>query len=222
MNLIQEGIIKKKPDIVKGKYEGSFCLDSVTGSVYISRDSPQYVSGELRLKGRSNGRYPYHFKEMIWELFGRCTDSQHEIEVCSGWIKGTPNLITVDINPDRHPTHIGDGQCLPDQWTNKFDRWYADPPYNEKTAKKMYGTSLPSWTLLLSNGARVVKPRGLLFLLLGNVHMQWHPKEVTQIGRLTLSIIPNQESRVLHCYIKKPDVTNGSLAQQSTPLTAFL
>jgi hypothetical protein len=159
----------------------------------------------------------------IWSI----QDSQNEIEVCSGWIKGTPNLTTVDVNPDRHPTHVGDGQCLPDQWANKFDRWYADPPYNKNTAKNMYGTSLLAWTKLLTVGAEVVKPGGLMFLLLGNMHMQWHPREVTQIGSIILSIIPNQESRVLHCYIKNPGVANGGSVQQNTPyhiqtLTAFL
>lgn len=168
--------------------------------------------------GRKNGQYPAKYKQMIEELFGKCSSYGEKVEVCSGWVKDTANLVTVDINPDRHPTYIGDGQFLPKEWDNRFDRWYSDPPYNEKTAKKMYGTELPSWTGLLTEGARVVMPGGLLFLLLGEVNMQWHPTEVIQIGRITLSIIPNQELRVLHCYLKKPDVANsrGNIKQHIT------
>jgi hypothetical protein len=67
----------------------------------------------------------------------------------------------------------------------------------------MYGTVLPSWSKLLAEGARVTKPGGLLFLLLGDMNMQWHPEELIRIGWITLTIVPNQESRAIHIYLKK-------------------
>lgn len=124
--------------------------------------------------------------------------------------------MTVDINPDRDPIHIGDGQSLPVDWTNRFERWYCDPPYNKRTAEKMYGTQLPSWTKLLTEGARVTKPGGLLFLLLGEVNLQWHPQGTTRIGWLVLSIIPNQEARAIHVYLKNTDAITERLIQKET------
>jgi hypothetical protein len=56
---------------------------------------------------------------------------------------------------------------------------------------------------LLIEGARVTKSGGLLFLLLGAKNMQWHPKSIIRIGWLGIIIVPNQEIRALHCYVKK-------------------
>jgi DNA modification methylase len=140
---------------------------------------------------------------MLEEIFGTCNPLEEQIEVCSGWVKNAPNLMTVNINPERHPVHVGDGQSLPKEWDNRFDRWSADPPYNEQTAEKMYGTQLPSWSKLLTEGARVTKPGGLLFLLMGDVYL--HPKGTMKIGWLVLSIAPNQEARAIHIYLKNAD-----------------
>jgi hypothetical protein len=136
------------------------------------------------------------------EVFGMCSPSGEEIEVCSGWVRNRPNLMTVDINPDRYPVHVGDGQSLPIDWNNRFDRWYSDSPYSEHAAKGMYGTDMPSVTKLLAEGARVTRPGGLLFLLLGNKNMQWHPKSTIRIGWLGITIVPNQEVRTIHCHLK--------------------
>lgn len=203
MDLIDDGIIKKEPVEVTSKYKGVFLFESIVGSGYITQNSPQYISGQLRLRGRDNGRYPFGYKEAIKELFGSSPSSGEEIEVCSGEIVANPALVTVDINPKRNPTHVLDGQNLPAIWTNRFERWNCDPPYSEHAAKEMYGTDMPSTTRLLDEGARVTKPGGLLFLLLGNKNLQWHPKSTIRIGWFSLTILPNQEVRTLHCYLKR-------------------
>ena len=185
-------------------------LENATGVIYVTNNSPQFISGQIRMRGRKNGRYPFGYKEMLEEIFGMCNPSREQIEVCSGWVRNVPNLMTVDINPERHAIHIGDGQSLPADWDNRFDMWYCDPPYNRRNAEKMYGTQLPSWSKLLAEGARVTKPGGLLFLLLGDVNLQWHPKGTTRIGWLILSIIPNQEARAIHIYLKNTDIITRS------------
>ncbi|HET7391044.1 MAG TPA: hypothetical protein VFJ51_09495 [Nitrososphaeraceae archaeon] len=121
------------------------------------------------MRGRSNGSYPYGYLELISELFGY----QHNtIEVCSGDLHNdSENLSiwhsTVDINPDKKADLVVDGQTLGGLPDNTFDRWRCDPPYNEKTANRMYKTKLPSPLKLLTAGARVCKPGALMFLLLG-------------------------------------------------------
>jgi hypothetical protein len=200
LDLLGNSIIKRSPNTITDKYK-SYLLENATGSLYVTTNSPQFISGHCRMLGRRNGQYPFRYAALLEEVFG--ISPGEAVEVCSGWI--TADLITVDMNPARHPTYIGDGQCLPEDWENRFYRWYADPPYNAKTAEKMYGTAFPSWSKLLAEGARVTKPGGLLFLLLGDVNMQWHPEELIRIGWITLSVVPNQESRAIHCYLKKPD-----------------
>ncbi|MGC2307538.1 MAG: hypothetical protein WA461_03985 [Nitrososphaeraceae archaeon] len=90
------------------------------------------------------------------------------------------------------------GQKLPTSWSSSYDRWYCDPPYGEENAVKMYGTAMPSISKLLTEGARVTKPGGLLFLLLGVRNMQWCPQFLTRIGIFFITILPNQEVRYLY------------------------
>jgi ribosomal protein L31 len=199
-DLVRNSIIKRTPDIVTRKYI-CYLLKSATGSLYVTTNSPQFISGQCRMLGRKNGQYPFRYASLLEEVFG---PSQGEaVEVCSGWVTSRPDLITVDINPARHPSYVGDGQCLPEEWENRFYRWYADPPYNARTAEQMYGTTFPSWSKLLVEGARVTRHGGLLFLLLGDVNVQWHPRELIRIGWIPLSIVPNQELRAVHIYLKK-------------------
>ncbi|MGC2308624.1 MAG: hypothetical protein WA461_09480 [Nitrososphaeraceae archaeon] len=206
-DLIRDGIIKRAPDVINKKYF-IYLLENATGSLFITANSPQFISGHCRMLGRKNGQYPFRYTSLREEVFGE--SSGEEIEVCSRWVMSSPNLITVDINPLRHPTYEGDAQYLPKEWEERFQRWYADPPFNSKTAKQMYGTAFPSWTKLLAEGARVTKPRGLLFLLMGSVNMQWHPKELIRIGWIAITIIPNQEVRALHIYLKKANITTDN------------
>ena len=190
LDIIKSGIIRK-PDVTFDKYS-VYCLTKGVGVLYITKASPQLLSGHIRLRGRNNGRYPYRYKEMIDELFGSST-SLNMIECCSGDVKAKSNLYTVDINKDKHPSLVCDAQALPAKLTNSFDRWDCDPPYNHNTATKMYDTKLPSFSRLLTEGARVVKPGGLLFFLIGNKNMQWCPPSLTRIGLLFCTIVPLQE-----------------------------
>ena len=97
-----------------------------------------------------------------------------------------------------------DAQALPKGWANRFARWNCDPPYSEKAPREMYNlTELLSISRLLIEGARVTRPYGLLFLLLGNKNMQWCPDSLIRIGWVGITIVPNQEIRALHCYVKK-------------------
>ena len=202
VDLVHYGIIKKKPALITDKYR-IFALDGAIGVGYITSKSPQYISGHFRLRGKENGKYPYKIKDLIRELFGSCPSSSEELEVCSGEVVAKYNLVTVDINSDKNPSYVLNGQDLPQDWNDRFDRWHCDPPYSEHAAKEMYGSSMPSVTKLLTEGARVTKSGGLLFLLLGAKNMQWHPKSVTRIGWLAITVVPNQEIRAIHCYLKK-------------------
>jgi hypothetical protein len=201
LNIMDSGVIAKSPIFCDEKYS-IFKIERATGVLYITANSPQYLSGHLRLRGRDNGSYPYGYTELIDELFGKPSLQQRTVEVCSGTVSASDQLVTVDLNPAKNPSHVGDGQKLPISWSSIFNRWRCDPPYHDTAAEKRYGTALPSFSKLLTEGARVVKPGGLLFLLLGNTNYQWHPPCLTRIGLIFITIVPNNEVRCLNVYLK--------------------
>ena len=192
-------IIKAPSIFSDDKYGSVIALRSATGIVYVTYNSPQFISGHLRLRGRNNGSYPYNFKESIIELFGSVPSGEEEIEVCSGTINkfNSPcGLTTVDINPEKEAHYTMDAQALPKDRDSRFTRWHCDPPYSQKAAKEMYGlTELLSMSRLLIEGVRVTKPGGLLFLLLGAKNMQWCPDSLIRIGWIGITIVPNQGIR---------------------------
>jgi len=201
-----------------------------TGILYVTNASPFFISGQVRMRGRDGGRYPYQYEEMINHLFGI---EKNRIEVCSGSIKGrtttTLNAVlsplevkdsfsstldvssssslpfTVDINPRLNPDLVADSQILDCIPNGVFNRWMGDPPYNISTARDMYDTELPSPIKLLKAGARVCKVGSLMFLLLGPQNYQIHPKGVKRIGYIDISVIPNNEIRCLNIYLKYED-----------------
>jgi hypothetical protein len=167
------------------------------GILYITENSPHFISGQIRVRGKNHGRYPFCYLEMIDNLFGK---EENTIEVCSGSVKG--NCFTVDINPDTEPNLVADGQKLDDIPDGKFNRWRCDPPYNAKTAKEMYGTDLPSTIDLLKVGARVCKVGSLMFLLLGPQNYQRHPSGIERIGYVNITVVPSNEIRCLNIFHK--------------------
>jgi hypothetical protein len=175
------------------------------GALYITEDTPGFISGHIRARARGNGCYPYNILETIATIFGK---ENKTIEVCSGNIRkyGVDNTCyTVDINPDTDPDLVEDGQILSSVPGNTFNRWRCDPPYNVKTAREMYRTDLPSPIRLLKAGARVCTVGSLMFLLLGHSSYQPTPKGVKRIGHIPISIIPNNEVRDLNIFYKYAD-----------------
>jgi hypothetical protein len=173
-----------------------------TGTLFITDDNPGFISGQARMRGKNEGRYPYNYLEMIDTIFGY---EANTIEVCSRSVRGGNrggHCFTVDINPDCKPDLVTNGETLDGVPSDEFDRWRCDPPYNEKTAKEMYGTELPKTAELLKDGARVCKEGALMFLLLGPTNYQSCPAGVIRIGSVVLSIIPNNEWRTLNIFLK--------------------
>jgi hypothetical protein len=184
--------------------------DPATGLLYITQNSPGYISGHIRARGRGNGSYPYNILETIDTIFGKEIKT---IEVCSGNIRknrADNTSYTVDINPETDPDLVEDGQTLSSIPSNTFNRWRCDPPYNVKTAEKMYGTSLPSPIKLLRAGARVCTVGSLMFLLLGHSSYQPAPQGVKRIGHIPISIIPNNEVRDLNIFYKYADAAGSA------------
>lgn len=177
-----------------------------TGILFISKDNSGFISGHVRMRGKNEGRYPFNYLEMIDNIFGY---EPNTIEVCSRSVPGGNkggSCFTVDINADCRPDLVTNGETLEGIPDNEFDRWRCDPPYNEETALKMYGTKLPRTSELLKAGARVCKEGALMFLLLGPTNYQACPTGIIRIGSIVISVIPNNEWRTLNIFLKTGNV----------------
>ncbi|MFZ0894042.1 MAG: hypothetical protein WAZ77_06020 [Candidatus Nitrosopolaris sp.] len=197
-------LIRCKYNIISGnKNQKYFTIPAspATGILYITQNSPDFISGHVRVKGRNNGRYPYNYLEMIDAVFGK---EENTIEVCSYKVKEyyDTNCFTVDVKSATNPDLVADGQTLSSIPSNSFNRWRCDPPYNVASAKSMYGTDLPTPMKLLQAGARICKIRSLMFLLLGPKNYQMCPQGIKRIGWIGLTVVPNNEVRSLHVYYK--------------------
>jgi hypothetical protein len=187
-----------------GKYAMIIPANPAIGILYVTKDSPGFISGHVRMRGKDNGKYPYKYLEMLENIF--CYEP-NTIEACSNGVTTTAKddgcCFTVDINPDTKPTMICNAETLEGIADNTFSRWRADPPYNLQTAKSMYGNeSVPNTLKLLKAGARVCKPGSLLFLLLGPTNLQMHPAGLKRIGLVLITVVPNNEIRALNIYQK--------------------
>ena len=172
-----------------GKY---FIIEAApaAGVLNIPVASPYSISGDVHLRGRNNGGYPYKHLDMIDAVFG---PENNTIEVSSGSVSSgrlarehsscrIDGTVTVDINPRTRPDIEDDAQVLSKVESNRFNRWRCDPPYNEQTAKEMYGTEIPNTYKLLEAGARVCKPKSLMFLLLGPQNIQNVLQVLNELG----------------------------------------
>ena len=95
------------------------------------------------MHGKSEGRYPYRYLEMLDSIFGY---EPNTIEVCSRSVRGGNkggHCFTGDINPDCKPDLVTNAQTVEGIASDVFDRWRCYPPYNQDTARKMYRTELP-------------------------------------------------------------------------------
>src|SRR4051812_26753480 len=81
-------------DLIKCEYnvitEGNskyfiFLAGPAKGVLYITENSRDFISGQVPMRGRGEGRYPCKYLEMIDYIFGK---EENTIEVCSGSIKG--------------------------------------------------------------------------------------------------------------------------------------
>jgi hypothetical protein len=188
---------------VNSKYAMIIPANPAIGILYVTKCSPDFISGHVRMRGKDNGKYPYMYLKMLENIF--CYE-KNTIEVCSNGVKATEDYgccFTVDINPATNPDLVCNAETLDGIADNTFDRWRCDPPYNLQTAKSMYGNgSVPSSIKLLKAGARVCKPGSLLFLLLGPKNYQICPKGVKRIGLILITVVPNNEIRALNVYQK--------------------
>ncbi|MFZ1877815.1 MAG: hypothetical protein WAU25_12370 [Nitrososphaeraceae archaeon] len=78
-------------DLIKTKYFSICDLKVVRASpacglLHITTNSPYFISGQVRFRGKDNGRYPFNYLEMIDSIFGK---EDNTIKVCSGGMRSS-------------------------------------------------------------------------------------------------------------------------------------
>ena len=72
---------------------------------------------------------------------------------------------TLDIKPENHPTFIMNAEQLPEEWTNRYDLVFADPPYSEAEAKDLYDLPYFNIVKVINEMARVTREGGYMIFL---------------------------------------------------------
>jgi hypothetical protein len=131
------------------------------------------------------GGYPHGFLEWAFGIMG-VSNPASVLHLCSGSVvTGT----RVDIRPEVTPDIVADCRSvpLPD---GSFDFIMADPPYSPEYAENLYGTgaSYPKPFEILTEAARLLRPRGLVGLLHFQVPYFRKPLHLVSVHGITQGI----------------------------------
>ena len=133
------------------------------------------------------GGYPNGFVEWAFDEMQSKTSTilvpEQVLHLCSGSMKIG---VTVDIRPEKNPTHVADCRNvpLPDE---SFDFIMADPPYSEDYATNLYGTGehYPKPGQILKEACRLLRPGGFVGLLHFQVPMSRKPLKLVKVYGVT-------------------------------------
>jgi len=144
------------------------------------------------------GPYPEDFLDRVYRFLG-VTEEWKICHLFSGVVeKRFKNEVTVDINPNLKPDFVEDATKTHFK-DNSFDLVLADPPYNEKYAKK-YGTKLPKIKDILMESVRICKKDGYIGLLHFIVPIK--PKGTERVAVIGITEGANMRIRVFTLFKK--------------------
>lgn len=141
------------------------------------------------------GCYPKFFEKKFLKFTG--FEGERVLHLFSGKSKMG---LRVDIKPENKPDIVADCHYLPLRDNLDFDAVLADPPYDDKLAKRLYSTSKLKPCMYLQEMVRVGKKRGLVVLY--HVHQVKHPVGCKYLGVLTIVTRLNHLARVVSFYKK--------------------
>jgi len=110
------------------------------------------------------GAYPAGYLDRVMSMFP-CVAPSRILHLFSGWLSAPAGAVTLDINPDRGPTVVGDAHELSSHFdANSFSLILADPPYSAEDAEH-YGTCMINRRKVMSECWQVLAPGGWLVWL---------------------------------------------------------
>lgn len=109
--------------------------------------------------------------------------------------------LTIDLKPENRPNIVADCHHLPlRDDLNGFDVVLADPPYNDKLAKRLYSTPQLKQKKYIHEMVRVARKGGLVVLY--HIHQVSHFEGCKYLGVLTIVTRLNHVARVVTFYKK--------------------
>ena len=132
---------------------------------YFSRPSGQRkYYRDIWCLGPNGTGYPGGFPRGLMPLVLRRWNGTKKLMLFSGSFHKR-GWETVDIKPETKPSFVMNAEELPNEWTEKFDLVFADPPYSKEESLKLY--NLPYFNIfkLMNEMARVTKPGGHMIFL---------------------------------------------------------
>ncbi|MCL5732851.1 MAG: class I SAM-dependent methyltransferase [Candidatus Thermoplasmatota archaeon] len=93
---------------------------------------------------------------------------------------------TVDIKAENRPTYVLNAEQLPEDWTEKYDLVFADPPYSEQEAKSLYDLPYFNIVKVVNEMARVTRAGGYMIFLHRLISRNF-PGDTAHFKRMKLS-----------------------------------
>lgn len=137
------------------------------------------------------GEYPPTYLDRVMCMF---PDKKKILHVFSGSLDGNVIGDKVDINPDRHPTYVGNAEELSSLVKKKYDIIYADPPYSSEDAEH-YGTCLVNRNKVVEECVKVLEPGGFI-VWLDQVLPMFSSSSLTIVGHIGVIRSTNHRYRV--------------------------
>ncbi len=138
--------------------------DEVIIPVIPKGPNPKHYYKDIWCLAHADNGYPGAFPKGLMNLFLRRWNGIRKLMLFSGSFRNK-GWTTVDVNPDLHPKYLLNAEQLPEDWTEKFDLVFADPPYSEQEAEEMYGLPYFNLVKVVNEMARVTSPGGHMALL---------------------------------------------------------
>ncbi len=132
---------------------------------YISRPATQRkYYRDIWCLGPTSTGYPGGFPRGLMQLVLRRWNGSRKLMLFSGSFheKGWD---TVDIKSDTNPMYEMNAEALPDDWTERYDLVFADPPYSEEESFTLYGLPYFNVFKVINEMARVTRPGGHMIFL---------------------------------------------------------
>ena len=152
---------------------------------YFSRPSGQRkYYRDIWCLGPNGTGYPGGFPRGLMPLVLRRWNGTKKLMLFSGSFHKR-GWETVDIKPETKPSFVMNAEELPNEWTEKFDLVFADPPYSKEESLKLY--NLPYFNIfkLMNEMARVTKPGGHM-IFLHRLIPQTFPGQNTHFKRMKI------------------------------------
>ena len=108
--------------------------------------------------------YPGAFPRGLINKVLKKWNGQKRIMLFSGNFHA-PSWETLDIKESNKPTYTLNAEQLPQEWTNKYDLVFADPPYSKEEALSLYNVPYFNVHKTINEMARITKPAGHMIFL---------------------------------------------------------